>query len=266
VLVVKILKAELQGRPEPLEPKKKLVLQLVKFTAEVENVITGIQLDNVISFYFFLNPDQSPRYWLEPGKRYVVFLRDEDGALRTMADCSQLALRVYSGRHAQRQLPTNLGPGPTIVYVLLVPGSECNFSEFGMHLAPDQLDEYASPRYIASLMSQLQQHAAPALRDRACLATAQAFWFRPPCLASCVKSSDAQIRETATVLLSGRDDKIGAPERLRKAPLSLMPTRMEEYIEGRLEMFTSDVRPEVRRSACEDLGRLFPVRRYPQCK
>ena len=110
VLAVKIVRAELQGSREPIFQGGPRTLQLVKFTADVENRIKGDLPDKIITFFFFAKVDQNPDYYLHPGRRYIVSLRNEGGVLRSWADASQLHISVHSGSHNQQDLPLELGP------------------------------------------------------------------------------------------------------------------------------------------------------------
>ena len=77
ILAVKIISATLDGSPEPIFEGGPKTLQLVRFVADVENVIKGELSDKRITFFFFVKVDQNPRYYLDPGKRYIVSLRHE---------------------------------------------------------------------------------------------------------------------------------------------------------------------------------------------
>jgi hypothetical protein len=261
VLAVTILGAQVKG-------PRDAALVLVKFSARVENVIAGGDVGRNVDFYFFAKTDQRPRYWLDVGHQYIVSLRTEGGVLRSMADATQLALRVYSGRHEQSKIPKNWGPGEAIAYVLLTPGLDCDISTFKRHLEPwalDTLASMASLKYIAWLLSELQAHPDKGLRERACLAVVQTFWSQPECLASCLQSSDNEVSQTAKRLVDA-PERIGVVDRLKNDALSFAPSRMEQYVRDRLEMFLFDARPEVRRTACRRLEEMFPEDRFPGCK
>jgi hypothetical protein len=78
VLVVTIARTEFQGSREPAFKGGPKTLQLVKFTANVENVLKGDLPDKTITFYYFANAVPSPGI-LDPGHRYVVSVRREGG-------------------------------------------------------------------------------------------------------------------------------------------------------------------------------------------
>lgn len=265
VLVITIRTAVLKTSYESPQDKQ-AVLQLVEFTADVENVISGQPVGREVRFYFFVDPSQRPRYWLSPKQRYIVSLRRDGKVLRSMADVKQLAIPVHSGRHEQATLPSDASPGRKIAYLLLTPGIDCDISRFIQHLALWELDDYAPEQYVFLLMKRLQTHSDRRLRDAACLATAKGFWFRPSCLSSCLASPDADVRQSAERLVNEEDDKLQLIDRLERDPLSLLPPRFKASIETKLEVYVEDMRPEVRRLACVNLRRMFPQREIPRCK
>ena len=85
VAAVKIVRADLVGARESMFQGGPKVLQLIRFSANVENVIKGNLPEKTIAFFFFVKTDQNPYYYLYPGKRYIVSLRNEGGVLRSWA-------------------------------------------------------------------------------------------------------------------------------------------------------------------------------------
>jgi hypothetical protein len=264
ILAVKVVSAQAEGPAIAAVPRGTRVLQLMKFTADIENVIKGNIRDKRIAFFFFAKLDQNPSYYLYPGKRYIVSLRGEAGVLRSWADAVQLSVEVFSGMHNQQELPLALGPGAAIAYILLTPGSEYDVQAFGRRLASSTADYYASPGYTRMLLTRLVDQPDPILRDSACLAMAQILWFRPTCLTRAAESPDESIRELARRLL--RDDSGHVEELLRHDPLALLPSPWVDNISQRLEIYADDMRPEVRNAACQYLSLAFPGRTVQHCK
>jgi hypothetical protein len=259
VLVVKIVNASEQGSPEPIFHGGPKTLQLVKFDASVENLIKG-DLPRDITFFFFAKLDQKPNYYLDPGKRYIVSLRSEAGALRSWADATQLMIKVRSGAHSQKGLPLELGPDATIAYILLTPGSDVDLREFGNSLT---WPYYGDPAYVNQLLKQLELSPDRSLRDSACLSTASMFWIRPKCLEQVLTSPDANAQKAAAGFLK---DDVNLPERLRANPFFQSPQHWTDYSIQMLEIYSEDTRPEVRKAACASLRSFAPERATERCR
>ena len=262
VLVIKVVHADLLGSPQPAYPGGPKTLQLVNFTANVENVIKGDLPDKTISFFFFVKTDGKPHYYLDPGKRYIVSLRREGSVLRSFADATQLCIWVHSGYHNQKDLPVDLGPARTIAYMLLTPGADCDLKEFAQFLAfPDY--DYREPAYLNERLKELQLSSSRMLRDAACLTTARVFGFRPGCLRWCLGSPDGGTRSAAGAFLNSNDSKL--PELLLKNPSGLFPKSWSDYISQMFMIYTEDIRPEVRQRACASLRAFAPNKAGEPC-
>jgi hypothetical protein len=261
ILVVKIVRSELEGPREPIFNGGPRTLQLVKFTANVENTIKGDLPNNGVTFFFFAKVDQNPNYYLDPGKRYIVSLRSEGGALRTWADATQLKIEIRSGSHIQQDLPLNLGPAVTIAYLLLTPGEDYDPEVFRQSLGWPPYS-HASPQYVHERLMLLQHHSNGLVSDSSCVAAASMFWYRPKCLEQALKSPDKNVREAAAGFLK---DDVKLSERLKANPFFLSPDSWTESSFQMLEIFAEDMRPEVRKAACSSLRNLAPSRTVKSC-
>ena len=145
----------------------------MEFAANVDNVIAGAAVGDKIRFFFYVDPQQKPRYYPESGRSYIIALRRENGVLRSMADVTQLAIRVYSGKHEQDQIPVELGPGAAIAYILLTLGKGVDLALFSRNLSASVYgaDYYATSGYVAELLGKLEAHSDRGVSQRACLAT-----------------------------------------------------------------------------------------------
>ncbi len=266
VLVVRIVRADLQGPLQPVFQGGPKTLQLVKFVADVENVIKGDLQDKRIGFFFFVKVDQNPRYYLDAGKRYIVSLRSEGGLLRSWADASQLNVAVLSGSHNQNDLPLDLGADTTIAYILLTPGIGCDLGNFASTLGMTSATafRYSNPAYMDERLRQLQLSSNRQLRDSACLTAATIFWHRPECLEQALNSPDNGTRLAAAGLL--KDDDLNLSGRLRDNPFSLFPKPWTAYMSQMFEIYAEDMRPGVRKSACESLRNFAPQDAVKRCK
>ncbi len=260
VLVAKVLRADLQGPRRPIYPSGPRSLQLVKFTASVENVIKGDLPDHTVSFFFFVNVDLKPSYSLDPGKRYIVSLRREGGILRSFADASQLEIEVHSGSHRQKDLPLDLGLETTIAYLLLTPGADFDAAAFENFLG---WPPYGEPGYINQRLKELTSHPDRSVRDQACIKSAEIFWHRPECLKRCLDSPEISVRRHAEEFLRSDDGNLLGL--LQDNPSALFP-EPRHYIVQMFEIYTEDIRPEVRQAACGFLRRAAPSDAMKYCK
>jgi hypothetical protein len=263
VVAVKIISANLQGSPQPIFQGGPRTLQLIKFKADVDNVIKGDLQDKTITFFFFAKLDQKPSYYLDPGKRYIVSLRSEAGVLRSWADATQLNIEVHSGSHNEQDLPLELGPAVTIAYILLTPGTDFDLDAFRYSLGWPPYS-YGGPRYVNERLKQLQLHSNRNMRDSACLATASMFWHRPKCLEQAMDSPDSSIRQKARELL--QDNSVNLLKQLRTYPFSLFPTSWTDYMIQMFDIYAEDMRPEVRKAACASLRSFAPHQTVEPCK
>jgi len=263
ILAVKIVSADPQGSPEPIYQGGPKTLQLIKYEAIVDNVIKGDLPNKNIAFFFFDKLDQRPRYQLRPGNRYITSLRDEGGILRSFADARQLKIEVNSGSHDQKDLPLALGPATTIAYILLTPGSDCDLQLFATTLRWPPISS-VGPQYVNERLKQLQLNSDQYLRDTACEIAATIFWHRPKCLEHALQSSDSGIRRSAARFLD--EDDVNLLPVLRSDPSYLFNKGWSDYIIEMFEIYTEDIRPEVRQAACAALRGFAPQRAVERCK
>ncbi len=261
LLVIKVTGSDLVGSLQPSFQGGPKILQLVKFSANVENAIKGNFHKGPITFFFFANIDQTPTYFLDRGKRYIVSLRSEGGILRSWADASQLKIEVHSGEHSQAGLPLDLGPEATIAYILLTPGTDCDLKTFANTL---DWPRYGDPGYVNERLKQLERRSDRDLGDAACVVAASIFWHRPPCLRRCLQSSNPKTRESAARFLE--TDRVNLLGRLQDDPSSLFPKPWSDYVWQMLAIYTEDTRPEVRRAACRALQKISPQPGPERCK
>ena len=263
IAAVRMIRSDLQGPREPMFPGGPNSLQLIKFEAEVENQIRGDLGARTITFFFYANLETSPDYYLYPGRRYIVALRREGRVLRSWADATQLRIEIHSGVHSQRDLPVDQGPGVTIAYILLTPGSNCDFEGFANSL-PAPVDAYAAPGYVKRRLELLQSHVNSSIRESACFTAASMFWYQPKCLVELSSSSDPRVREAAMSRLTDTDVDLKA--RLETNPFQFLPRDWSDYMWQRFEIFTEDRRPAVREAACALLKRLGRPQTATNCK
>lgn len=265
-------------KPDYAMTPGRLVLRLVAVDATVENVIQGELPEKPIRFYFFTNSVASGsvypivRTWFHPGSRYVVFLRDDGGILRTMADLTEPNIRIRSGRH--NTLPLSLDdaprrdPGAVIATAALTPSADHveGFAE-GMADTYGRLGLIVPDGYIARLLRALLANPDQATRERACLTLSFHYSYRDPCFSNLLDSKDPEVRQQASVLAPA---KRASPQRLLSelsiAPDSINAPEFLDPLADELELFTFDLDFAVRRQACIAVHRIFPSRQFPQCK
>lgn len=260
VLAVRITDAKPRGGREAIAPGGPKVLQLVEFSANVENEIKGNLGKKQISFFFFAKADQTYTYFLRPGQRYIVSLREEAGILRSWTDATQLKIEVHSGSHNQKDLPLDAGPEAVIAYLLLTPGTDYDRKMFARTL---DWPPYGDPETVNMLLKKLEDSPDREIADYACVTTAEVFAHRPPCLKRCLESPDIHIRKTSEFYLTS--DSVNLLLDLQKDPAVLFAKQWSDYITQMLAIYAEDVRPEVRQAACTALRGYSPPRAVAVC-
>jgi hypothetical protein len=271
VLVVMVKRADITSREVVVTPGGRLVMRLVEVEADVENELAGSLGAPVVRFYFFVNvPSEhgytSPRFWLEQGKRYIVFLREESGVLRTMFDLQERSFRVYGGTHTNKELASLGTVGERIAVILLSPGAGYDPEAFAWGMATNvrKLRFVAPGAQVPLLLRGLATSPDRVVRESACIALSDEFRFTDPCLA--LLSQDPQTKskaEVTRILAVQRKNLPALLERLRLSPLEASISGRTEHYAEELELFTADYYPEVRREACAALQRIFPARSLP---
>jgi hypothetical protein len=276
IVIVKVHKATWVGPEIEITPPKRLVVRLVRVEADVENSIRGKLAVGPVRFYFFANRLSANGYhtifwWLEPGKRYAVFLREEASVLRTMADVWAFNIPICSGRHDQllpgQSGPAATDPGKAIAYAALTPAAdyERGFAS-GIQEALGEIAQFVPPGDAAGLLRGLLEHPDEAIRARACLALTRQYAYRDPCLPGLTASQDPDIRQQAEMwLLKRQKTSQGLVASLKEDPFSLSVSGQIDAFPGELEQFTFDSDAAVRQQACDTLHRFFPERRFPNC-
>jgi hypothetical protein len=274
IVIAKILNATWIGPEIEITPPGKLVVRLVRVEADVENTIRGDLAAGPVRFYFFTNVFSANGYhtvfsWMEPGKRYAVFLREDGAVLRTMADIMAFNIRIRSGRHGQLLFGqagrAAADPGEAIAYAALTPAADYERG-FASSIQQAFWDvQRLLPRgNLAALLRGLLSHTDEEIRAQACLTLSSEYKYRDPCLPALTSSKDAAIRQQAERWLRMQQTSQRLVASLKEDPLSLASGKIGA-LPGELEQFTFDSDPAVRQQACNALHRLFPERRFPNC-
>jgi hypothetical protein len=182
--------------------------------------------------------------------------------MRSFADASQLKVEVHSGSHYQKDLPLASGPLETITYILLTPGYNCSLHDFASALDWPPFSS-SDPGYVNDRLQALQLSPDRDVRDSACLASARMFWYRPTCLVQVLDNPDANMRRGANEL---KHDNANLPGMLRTAPFPLFPRSWNDHMVRWFEVYTQDMRPEVRKAACAHMRQLIPDLEFPSCR
>jgi hypothetical protein len=273
IIVVSVKSANWLGPAIEITPPQRAVVRLVRVDGEVENIIQGELPKGPIQFYFFANTTSKDgyttiKYWLTPGRRYVVFLREEAGVLRTMADLAPPKIQVLSGRHDQ--IATGKSPsdlGRAILHIALTPtGDYDKVFASGIQQTVSSILEFVAPSDLARSLRILLTHPDRAIQDQACLTIAREFRYRDPCLPKLLNANDPAIQQQARLWMQGRQESgHELLTLLRDNPLALSASGKVEDLASDLETFTWDWDAEVRKQACATLRRLFPAGRPTNC-
>ena len=136
----------------------------------------------------------------------------------------------------------------------------------GIQQTESVIQSLVRPADLAESLVKLLVGPDSEIQSQACLALARRFRFRDPCLPALLESSELPIRRQAEIWMQGRRESTGELiAALRDRPLSLSVSGRVEDFADELNLFTLDWDPGVRRQACETLGHLFPLGKFPRC-
>jgi hypothetical protein len=274
IAVVNVRSADWLGSEVEVTPPKSMIVRLVRINGEIENVIKGDLSAGPVQFYFFANvPSEhgftTVKYWLDSGRRYIVFLRKDGEVLRTMADVAPPELKILSGRHrdatSSREGP--IDPGMAILYYSLTPTNNYDEGFAGyIPLAEASIRKFVATADIVRSLRALLEHPDRAIRDEACLTIAGRFRYVDPCLPQLLTSTDPSIQRQAKFWMQGRrESNAEIISLLRGDPISLSTSGKVDDLAADIEVFTWDENPAVRQQACATLRRLFPVEKFANC-
>ena len=276
IAVVRVDKAEWVGPEIEVTPPKKIVVRLVRITARIENVIQGEVRAGAVTFFFFANTLSRNGYhtvlsWMEAGKRYVVFLRDDGGVLRTMADVADVRIPILTGYHDRvSNLPdqrSHHDPGNAIAYLALTPTGDAD-SSFGPNIERlcGAIAEFVPPSKLAELLRKLLLSQDSSVAEHSCLTLSRRFSYRDPCFQKLMMSNDDLVRQQARTWSEKQWNPQQLVKTLRENPFSLSISGSVSDLPSDLEQFTFDSDVAVRVQACETLHYLFPARLVPTCR
>jgi hypothetical protein len=272
IVVVKVASADLVGPEIEITSPQRLVVRLATIKGTVENVLRGDRpVDRPIIFYFFTNIPSSngfttPKYWLDVDSRYIVFLREDNGVLRTMADVAPPEILILTGRHSQADL-TREDPARAILQLALSPSSDYE-PTFGSNLQHTELSiqEFVKPSDLARYLRMLLSHPDMTVQTEACLVLSRRFRYRDPCLPRLLESTDQRVRAQARMWMrEGTGTTNALITALRENPWSLSLSGNVEDLASDLAIFIWDSDRQVRHEACMTIRRLFPASEPTGC-
>ena len=148
--------------------------RLVQVSITVENVIQGtVKTAQPLTFYFYwpyLYGTTGDVNSLRGDRRYIFFLKQEDGVLRAVWDLMRSNIIVSSGRHNTLPLTEERPLIERIAVMLLTPGDDLNPSQFSdglLRSTPFALYYVGSWR-TANLLIALLRSPERAVRTGAC--------------------------------------------------------------------------------------------------
>ncbi len=251
VLNTSLLRQVAKPAARPLSP-----IRLMRVDGYVETVLKGSLGLGQIAYYVYVageggRPNAGAK--LVTGSRWIVFLREDQGFLRSYTDIDTLNLRVASGSHSPLDIPGDRPPGYKIAVVLLTPGSLLDVQPFLEYLPVAVADVrfIAKATDIADILKGLFR-ISPTAHNRACLVLAEQFWEQDACLLDLRDSPDGQVRDASRALLKKSARNIhSVVRRLRESPFNLDGSSTDPTEE--LEMLLGNSNPEVRSLAAAAL-------------
>ena len=275
IAVVRIERTEWLGPEIEITPPAKMVVRMVRVNGVVENVIRGELRTGDVEFYYFTNTFSSNGYhtvisWLDPGSRYILFLRTDGEVLRTMADVATLNVPVLTGPHDRIPNPQDSASphdaGGDIAYLALTPSAAVE-KAFAVSIERicDSVVELTAPSTLARLLRDLLASPDTEVQDQACLSITRRFMYRDPCVERVLRSNNATNRQQAEMWSRRRWRSEDLVRALNEGPFSLSMNGEVSDFAAELELYTLDYDIRVRRQACDTLRRLFPTRVVPNC-
>jgi hypothetical protein len=162
------------GHPQRSRGDRRIKVRLTRIKIDIEEVIKGDVRSNLMEFYYFTYSTESdvdlgvPRYLPDVGKHQIYFLKELNGAYRSVGDVTNYTLPVSSGSR-DKGFCQGKSPGCGIAELLLVPGRGLDTEWFVARLIQS---EYAakilcSPRVAHDLMQKLSENPDKRISDGA---------------------------------------------------------------------------------------------------
>ena len=265
ILVVKILSTELTSERAP-DPSGSGRLRLAKTHASVENVIQGSLKESDVSFAFFTTLSEpgvhGGPYWFEPGQRWIVFLRQECGTLRTITDTPGMDIRVRTGRHDTRDFPEGSDPNMAIGYILLTPGVDIRPGD--VYVDTERVWGTVPERFFLAKVNLFLKSSDKRFREGGCVDIAVHYGLDADCLASVPPESVGGRLNYERIQYTVASKTASFPGLIKRDPLflaNISPT--VDDVVALLELYASWGPPKVKASACGVLNRLD--RKFQPC-
>lgn len=273
VIVATVLenRVAVSGVPAARLPKVLLDLHLVR--CRLENSLRG-QIDGVeVSFYYFADTEFPHFYQRQfdasPGRRYIFFLNNENGVLRSIGDAGPYSLEVLTGAHPGYRAGENLGLA--IADILFTLGADYDSTTLAKDLSYAYLDArlgvadlWGSRLHNIQLIRGLLGEPEP-IRSRACLVLAARYEGQYDCLYALMRdpNESSEVREKArTNLLQIEASEKALVERLRDPAILEFPgigaPDSRKQILEELQSELGSPNSNVRRGACIALHRYYP--------
>jgi len=263
-----------ESRPAARAPGVVLDLHLVRTSLEVP--IRGRLNSREVEFYYFVQSPQSPQpnarykrlFEAEQGRRYIFFLCEENGVLRSVGDVGEYSVPVLSGTHSGYH-PDASNPGDTVADILLTLGSGASPEAFARSLRSSSIvsDAWGSRPHTVRLLRKLLTNAGP-IRESACIVLTTRYNGQHDCEYGVDRSGQREESSFRAYLQDARDARLLAALRSTGSldlPIIGTPDSRKRMREE-LQSIAGSENPALRGASCAVLAKYYPGEVIPECR
>jgi hypothetical protein len=239
---------------------------------KIENVLRGELSSTGDSVFYYFEWGEWPtqgvnKEHLMPGIRTILFLRKDNGVLRTIVDLYSSHIKITTGSHKSMKIGTGEPVAKTIARLALTPGDDFNPEAFDGNQArmfwADGIDE---PIEAAAILVKLLSYPDPRVRDRACIELVDGFQVQEDCLREVTDSDSAILGKQSQERLSRTQASMRS--RLESASLNELERSLSvsdtDKVWRQLVILLLSSDRSIRETSCKQLHSYFPGRKYPE--
>jgi hypothetical protein len=165
-------------------------MTLFEVKAEIENVLKGTLSRSSITFYYYGIPQDegtvgSQAFLPDVGSRYVLYLREDNGVIRTVIDWAGWPhKRVFAGYHPPGFVNSGWAVRERVARIILAPGEGFDHVKYAQNLdrAASQSESLIGPMKTKDMLESLLTRHECVIRSAACLVLAQSYPGHDSCL------------------------------------------------------------------------------------
>lgn len=259
-----------------------LSLRLRRITVDVEKAIEGDLSPGRIEVLMFLYEFETKGrgYAIGPnpfypvvGQRKIMFLRRENGLLRSWSDVYSMDIELFGGKLQGLVFEQSDTAGDRILRTFLTANADADSGRLAGEITKKlgALIGFGSPKKTVALLRRLTAKGGDLrLRHSACLALAEWFLGEGRCLDEMSGAGDPQFVSNAMrILARNRSNEAGLLWELEHDPFlvpPISPTSRIDYAIEVFELLTEHPSEKVRAASCELVTRLKSRESLPHCR